>query len=121
MANERLPERSIFIAMRGTEVFRVGRDDEPAQDGSESRRYTFVLHFLCLVDGVVRPVMGKRAGLAATSNMSWRDANMRFIILSSLERSCRSWSRPVRVLRFPSQGSHEPCPYTRGWACPKAL
>ena len=97
MANERLPERSIpdrspghaFIAMTGTEVFRVGRDDEPAHDGSESQPYTFVLHFLCLVDGVVRPVMGKRAGLAPTSNMSWSDANMCFIILSSLERSCR--------------------------------
>ena len=60
----------------------MGRDDEPAHDGSGSRRYTFVLHFLCLVDGAVRPVMGKRTGLAPTSNM-------RFIILSSLERSCR--------------------------------
>ncbi len=93
----------------------------PAQGGFKSRHYTFVLHFLYLVVGAVRPVMGQRSGLAPTSNMSWRDANMCFIILSSLERSCRSWSRPVRVLRLPSQGRHESCLYTRRWTCPTAL
>ena len=85
-----------------------------AQAGFKSRHYTFVLHFLYLVVGAVRPVMDQRSGLVPTSNMC-------FIILSSLERSCRSWSRPVRVLRLPSQGRHESCLYTRRWACPKAL
>ncbi len=77
----------------------------PAQGGFKSRHYTFVLHFLYLVVGAVRPVMGLRSGLAPTSNMSWRRTCVS--IISSLERSCRSWSRPVRVLRLPSQGSRE--------------
>ena len=98
--------------------FRPSRVRRFTQDGSESRHYTFVLHFLYLVVGAVRPVMGQRSGLAPTSNMH---GGMRTCVSSFYHH----WSDPAGVgrgrwvLRLPSQGSE--CLYTRRWTCPKAL